>query len=181
VKGKFPLPVIDELMDESSGASWFSKLDLRVGYHQICLASGEEYKTAFQTHSGHYKFKVMTFGLCGDPNTFQAAMNNTLHPLLRKCVLVFFDDILVYSKSLEDHVNHLEAVLELLSQDKWQVKLSKCSFAQRKIDYLGHVISEAGVSTDPLKIVAIIDWPQPENAKQLRSFLGLAGKYRKFV
>jgi hypothetical protein len=111
VKSKFPLPVIEELMDELSGASWFSKLDLRVGYHQICLALEEEYKTAFQTHSCHYEFRVMVFSICGAPNTFQGAMNSTLAPLLRKPVLVFFDDILVYSKSLEEHVIHLQQIL----------------------------------------------------------------------
>jgi hypothetical protein len=138
------------------------------------LALGEEYKIAFQTHSGHYEFKVMAFGLSGAPNTFQSAMNSTLAPLLRKSVLVFFDDILVYIISLEEQLVHLEQVLQLLAQEKWQVKLSKCSFAQHKIAYLGHVISAAGVSTDPEKIVAIQSWPTPENLKQLISFLGLA-------
>jgi hypothetical protein len=114
--------VIDELMGELSGASWFSKLDLRARYHQICLAPGEEYKIVFQTHSNHYEFKVMAFGLCGAPNTFQGAMNTTLAPLLRKSILIFFDDILVYSKSLEYHVVHLQQVLQLLDRDKWQVK-----------------------------------------------------------
>jgi hypothetical protein len=118
VKGKFPLPVIDELMDELAGASWFSKLDLRARYHQICLAPGEEYKTAFETHSGQYEFRVMPFGLCGAPNTFQSSMNSTLSPLLRKSVLVFFDDMLVYSATLEDHVSHLQQVLQLLTRDK---------------------------------------------------------------
>jgi hypothetical protein len=181
VKGKFPLPVIDELMDELAWASWFSKLDLRAGYHQIRLAPGEEYKTAFQTHSDLYEFRVMAFGLCGAPNTFQSAMNATLAPLLRKCVLVFFDDILVYSPTLDQHVHHLEQVLQLLAQARWQVKQSKCSFAKHNIDYLGHVISASGVSTDPSKIQAIQQWPIPKNIKQLRSFLGLTGYYRKFV
>jgi hypothetical protein len=162
VKGKLPLTVIDELMDELSRSSWFSKLDLRAGYHQICLALGEEYKTAFQTHSGHYEFKVMAFGLCGAPNTFQGVMNNTLDPLLRKCALVFFDDILVYNRYLEEHVSHLKAVLQLLEQDKWQVKLSKCSFAQRKVDYMRHVISEAVVSID-----IQVPWNAKGNNKRL--------------
>jgi hypothetical protein len=108
-------------------------------------------------------------------------MNTTLAPLLKKCVLVFFDDILIYSKTLIEHTTHLQQVLQLLAQDSWQVKLFKCSFAQRKVNYLGHVISEQGVSTDPVKIVAIQQWPSPGNVKQLRSFLGLAGYYRKFV
>jgi hypothetical protein len=108
-------------------------------------------------------------------------MNVTLGPLLRKCVLVFFDDILVYSTTLQEHALHLQHVLTLLKQDQWQVNLSKYSFAQRQIDYLGHVISEKGVSTDPMKIAAITQWPTPQNIKELRSFLGLAGYYRKFV
>jgi hypothetical protein len=107
IKGKFPLPIIDELMDELTGAKWFSKLDLRGGYHQICLAPGEEYKTAFLTHTGQYEFRVMAFGLYDTPNTFQEAMNATLAPLLRKCALVFFNDILVYSRTLPDHEVHL--------------------------------------------------------------------------
>jgi hypothetical protein len=123
----------------------------------------------------------MTFHLCGDPNTFHGVMNSTLTPLLRKCALVFFNDILVYSTSLTEHVDHLKQVLQLLDKDKWQVKMSKCSFAQRKIDYLVHVISEQGVSTGPLKIEAIKAWPYLENVKHLRSFLGLVGYYRKFV
>jgi hypothetical protein len=181
IKGKFPLSVIDELMDELVGAIRFSKLDLRAGYHQIRLAPGEEYKTAFQTHFGQYEFRVMPFGLYGAPNTFQSAMNTTLAPLLRKCVLVFFDDILIYSKTLTEHTTDLQQVLQLLAHDSCQVKLSKCSFAQRKVNYLGHVILEQVVCTDPVKIVAIQQWPSLGNVKQLKSFLGLAGYYKKFV
>ncbi|WVZ48794.1 LOW QUALITY PROTEIN: hypothetical protein U9M48_000203 [Paspalum notatum var. saurae] len=179
IRGKFPIPVFDELMDELSGATWFSSLDLNSGFHQIRLRPGEEPKTAFQTHFGHFEYRVMSFGLCGAPGTFQGAMNATLHPLLRKCVLVFFDDIL--SKSLDDHIRHLKQVFQLLSQDQWKVKLSKCSFAQRQISYLGHVISSEGVSTDSSKVDAVTSWPTPTNVKELRSFLGLTGYYRKFV
>jgi hypothetical protein len=158
-----------------------STLDLSAGYHQIRLKVGEEFKTAFQTHRGHFEFKVMAFGLCGAPGIFQGDMNNTLAPLLRKCVLVFFDDILVYNNSYEEHVEHLRAVLQLLAQDHWQVKLSKCSLTQRKIQYLGHIISQGCVATDPSKVKAVSQWPTPTNVKELRSFLGLAGYYRKFV
>jgi hypothetical protein len=108
-------------------------------------------------------------------------MNSTLKPLLRKCVLVFFDDILVYSDTWDNHLIHVEWVLQLLTQDQWQVKLTKCSFAKQEISYLGHVISQAGVSTDPRKIDAVTSWPQPTSCKELRGFLGLAGYYRKFV
>jgi hypothetical protein len=124
----------------------------------------------------------MDFGLYGAPNTFQGAMNSTLAPpLLRKCALIFFDDILIYSATLDDHVLHLKQVLELLARDKWQVKYSKWSLAQRQVDYLGHVISAQGVATGPKKIVAIENWPVPANVKQLRSFLGLTGYHRMFV
>jgi hypothetical protein len=111
---KFPIPIIDELLDELSGGSWFTKLDLRAGYHQIRLAEGEEFKTAFQTHVGHFEYKVVTFGLSGASATFQGAMNNTLHSCLHRCALVFFDDILIYSSSLEQHLADVEEVLTLL-------------------------------------------------------------------
>jgi len=119
VKSKFPIPVIDELLDELAHAKWFSVLDLRAGFNQIRLAPGEEYKTAFQTHWGHFEYSVMSFGLTDAPNTFQGAMNTTLRPLLHKCVIVFFDDILVFSSSLADHLCHLRQVLDLLSRDQW--------------------------------------------------------------
>jgi hypothetical protein len=181
VKFKYSVHVIDELVDELHGSSWFSSLDLRAGFHQILMQPGEEYKTAFQTHMGHFEFRVMAFGLTGAPDTFQKAMNKTLALVQRKCALVFFDDILVYNSFLADHVTHLTRVFELLAADQWKVKLSKCSFAQNQIAYLGHVISSQGVATDPAKISAISPWPTPTNVKALRSFLGLAGYYRKFV
>jgi hypothetical protein len=123
----------------------------------------------------------MAFGLTGAPGTFQKAMNHTLTPLLRKCALVFFDDILVYSASLDDHTRHLKLVLELLARDQWKVKLSKCSFAKQQVSYLSHVIDTQGVSTDPVKIQAIAEWPTPSGFRDLRSFLGLAGYYWKFI
>jgi hypothetical protein len=156
-------------------------LDLRAGFHQIRLKSGEEFKTAFQTYMGHYEFCVMAFGLTGAPDTFQKAMNHTLAPLLRKCALVFFDDILVYSAMWDDHLLHLQQVFELLNRDHWKVKISMCSFAQSQVAYLGHVVSSKGVATDPSKIQAIADWRVPSSIKELRSFLGLAGYYRKFI
>lgn len=176
VKGKYPLPIIDELLDELAGARWLSKLDLKEGYQQIQLAPGEEYKTSFQTHNGHYEFRVMAFGLTGAPATFQHAMNASLAPVLRKFALVFFDDILVYSAT-----KHLETVLSILQKDQWQAKLSICAFAQEKVAYLGHVISAEGVATDNSKIQSIQEWATPTNLKELRGFLGLSGYYRKFI
>lgn len=181
IKSKYPLPVIDELLDELHGACWFSKLDLRAGYHQIRLTEGDEHKTAFHTHHGHFEFTVMAFGQTGAPATFQAEMNRTLAPLLRKCVVVFFDNILVYNNNYQDHMMHLHSVLQLLHVNQWKVKLSKCSFAQQNIHYLGHVISASGVATDDSKIDTVCEWPTPVNVKKLRSFLGFASYYRKFV
>lgn len=181
VKNKYPLPIIDELMDELAGACWFSKLDLRSGYHQIRMAVGEEAKTAFKTHNGHFEFKVLPFGLTSAPATFQGVMNTVLADQLRQNVLVFVDDILVYSRTLEEHKNHLRQVFETLSKHQLRVKLSKCSFVQTQLSYLGHIISADGVSTDPEKIQVVRQWPVPVSVKDVRSFLGLAGYYCKFV
>lgn len=178
---KFPIPIIEELLDELHGAKWFLKLDLRSGYHQIRLAEGEEYKTAFQTHFGHFEFKVLSFGLAGGPATFNGGLTTTLHPLLRHNVLVFFDDILVFSESLEEHVQDVKQVLQLLQHDNWKVKSSKCTFGQQQVVYLGHVVSAAGVATDPSKIAAVAQWQTPSDVKGVRRFLGLAGYYRRFV
>ena len=161
VASKYPIPLIDELLDELAGAKWFSKLDLRVGFHQIRMAEGEEYKTAFQTHSGHWEYRVMPFGVTGGPAPFNSAITTTLRPVNCVCAISFFDDILIFSKTLKEHIQHIKQVLQLLRADHWQVKQSKCSFAQRQISYLGHVINEQGVSTDPNKIQTIENWPTP--------------------
>jgi hypothetical protein len=141
----------------------------------------DEFKTAFKTHQGHYQFRVMPFGLCNAPATFQCVMNEVLTPCLRKSVLVFMDDILVYSTSIAEHVQHLTEVLTILRQHQLYVKENKCSFACSSLEYLGHIISAEGVATDPKKTEAMVKWPLPNSITDLRGFLGLTGYYRKFV
>jgi len=174
VKSVYPIPIFDQLVDELGSASWFSVLDLHSGYHQIRLQASEEFKTAFSTHAGHFEFTVVPFGATDAPATFQGAMNSTLAPLLRRCALVFFDGIQVFSSTYEEHLQHLRQVLTLLAKDHWVVKLKKCRFAQQQIHYLGHVLSSQGVSIDPDKVAAVLHWPTPTNVRELRGFLGLA-------
>jgi hypothetical protein len=181
VKDGFPIPTVDELLDELFGATHFSKLDLRSGYHQIRVKPEDVHKTAFRTHQGLYEWLVMPFGLTNAPASFQSLMNTVFKQQLRKSVLVFFDDILVFSPSWSSNLLHLVEVLLLLRQHCLFAKLSKCSFGNSKVEYLGHVVSGSGVEMDQSKIQAIIDWPYPKNLKQLRGFLGLTGYYRHFI
>jgi hypothetical protein len=181
VKDKFPIPVVDELLNELRGARFFTKLDLRSGYHQVCKHQDNIDKTTFRTHRGHFEFLVMPFGLTNAPSTFQSLMNDVLRPFIRKFMLVFFDDILVFSRSWSEHLQHVKQVFQALRDHKLALKRAKCPFDTNTATYLGHIISESGVAMDPAKVEAIEAWPSPWSLRALRGFLGLTGYYCKFI
>jgi hypothetical protein len=181
IKNKYPLPRIDDLFDQLQGAQVFSKIDLRSGYHQLKIKSEDIPKTAFRTRYGHYEFLVMPFGLTNAPAVFMDLMNRVFHEYLDRFVIVFIDDILVYSKSLEEHEDHLRIVLQILRDKKLYAKLKKCEFWLNQVVFLGHVVSKDGITVDPSKIEAVVSWDRPTNVSEVRSFLGLAGYYRRFV
>jgi hypothetical protein len=181
VKDAFPIPIVDELLDELHGACFFTKLDLRSGHHQVRMRPADIHKTAFRTHDGLYEFLVMAFRLCNAPATFHALMNDVLRPFLRRFVLVLFDGILIYSRTWADHLRHIRAVFAELQRHQLFLKRSKCAFGAPSVAYLGHVVSAAGVAMNPAKLQAVRDWPRPQSARAVCGFLGLAGYYGKFV
>ncbi|KAK1641612.1 hypothetical protein QYE76_059417, partial [Lolium multiflorum] len=181
IRYRHPIPRLDDMLDELSGSIMFSKVDLRSGYHQIRMQLGDEWKTAFKTKFGLYEWLVMPFGLTNAPSTFMRLMNEVLRAFIGRFVVVYFDDILIYSKSLEDHLDHLRAVFNALRDARLYGNLEKCTFCTNRVAFLGYVVTAQGIEVDPAKIEAIKSWPQPKTVTQVRSFLGLAGFYRRFV
>ncbi|KAJ0615087.1 putative nucleotidyltransferase, Ribonuclease H [Helianthus annuus] len=181
IKNHYPLPRIDDLFDQLQGSSYYSKIDLRLGYHQLRVRNEDISKTAFRTRYGHYKFLVMPFGMTNAPAVFMDLMNRVCKPYLDKFVIVFIDDILIYSKSQEEHEQHLRLILKLLRNEQLYAKFSKCDFWLREVHFLGHVVNKDGIHVDPAKIDSIKNWPTPKTPTEVRQFLGLAGYYRRFI
>jgi hypothetical protein len=181
IKNKYPLPRIDVLFDQLVGAKVFSKIDLRSGYHKIKIRASDIPKTAFSTRYELYEYLVMSFGLTNAPAYFMYLMNSVFMPELDKFMVVFIDDILVYSKNEEEHVGHLHVVLQHLWEHRLYAKLSKCDFWLKEIKFLGHTISQAGIAIDPDKVQEVMNWKPPTTIRHIRNFLGFAGYYRRFI
>ena len=169
------------MLDELYGSCVFTKIDLRSGYHQIWMKKGDKWKIAFKTKYGLYKRLVMPFGLTNAPSTFMRLMNHALHVFIGRFVAVYFDDILVYSKNLDEHINHLHCVLTILRREKLYAILKKCSFCMDKVVFLGYVVSAKGIVVDEEKVKVIKEWPTPKSITKVRSFHLLTSFYRRFI
>ena len=181
IKNKYTLPRIDILFDQLAKAKVFSKIDLRSGYHQIKIRPEDIPKTAFSTRYGLYEYLVMSFGLTNAPAYFMYLMNSVFMPELDKFMVVFIDDILIYLENESDHEEHLRIVLSRLREHKLYAKFSKCEFWLSKVPFLGHILSRDGISVDPSKVQEVMDWKAPTSVHEVRSFLGLAGYYCRFI
>ena len=181
IRYRFPLPRMDNLMDYLSGENFFTKIDLKSGYHQIRIREGDEWKTTFKTNDGLYEWLVMPLGLTNSPITFMRLMNEVLKDFVGKFVIVYLDDILIFSQTKEEHLRHLKYVLDRLHMEKLLLNMKKCTFMHKELVYLGVIISQEGLEMDLEKVATILDWPTPRNTFEVRSFHGLASFYRKFI
>jgi len=181
IKNGYPLPRIDDIFDQLRGAKYFSKIDLRSGYHQVRMDDDSIQRTAFRTRYGLFEFLVLPFGLTNAPASFMNLMNDVFREHLDKFIMVYLDDILIYSRTWNEHLEHTRMALQLLRSHKLYGKLSKCSFGAKSVEYLGHILKSNGIAMDPHKVSAITDWPQPRNKKDVQSFLGLVNYYRRFI
>jgi hypothetical protein len=180
-KNRYPLPRIDELQDRLLGAKWFTAIDIRDAYYRIRMKEGEEWKTAFRTRWGLYEYQVMPFGLTNAPASFQALINDTIREYLDNFALAYLDDVLIFSKTLKEHIQHVRKVLAKVREKDLPVKLSKCEFHKHSISFLGYIVSDKGIAPDPKKVQAIEEWPEPTNVKEVQAFMGIVNYYRKFI
>ena len=181
VKNRYPLPLLSSAFELLQGSTVFTKLDLRNAYHLVRVREGDEWKTAFNTPTGHYEYLVMPFGLTNAPAVFQALVNDILRDMLNKFVFVYLDDILVFSKSLSEHTHHVQLVLRRLLENSLFVKAEKCEFHAKSVSFLGYVVAEGSIQMDPAKVSGVTSWPAPGTRKKLQQFLGFANFYRRFI
>jgi hypothetical protein len=181
VKNRYPLPRIDDLLDQLKDVIYFTKLDLRSGYHHIRIAEGDVWKTTFKTKQGLFEWLVMPFGLCNAPTTFMCVMNDVFRPFIDDFVIVYLDDILVFSRTWDEHVKHVRQVLDTLKKEKLYVKMSKCEFGKTSLVYLGYIVGGGELKIDPSKVEVIVNWPKPTSTTEVRSFLGAVQYWRKFI
>uniref|UniRef100_A0A9J7Y6K0 Gypsy retrotransposon integrase-like protein 1 n=1 Tax=Cyprinus carpio carpio TaxID=630221 RepID=A0A9J7Y6K0_CYPCA len=181
VKNRYPLPLMSSAFDLLQGAEFFTKLDLRNAYHLVRIREGDEWKTAFNTPRGHFEYRVLPFGLSNAPAVFQALVNDVLRDMIDRFVFVYLDDILIFSSSFQDHVQHVRQVLQRLLENQLFVKAEKCEFHVQSVSFLGHIISVGGIRMDPAKVRAVSEWPAPDSRKALQRFLGFANFYRRFI
>ena len=181
VKNRYPLPLIQETLDRLTKAKFFTKLDIVAAFNKIRMAEGEKWKTVFRIKYGLFQSLIMNFGLCGAPSAFQNYINDSLHEYLNTFCSVYIDDILIYSKTRKEHAKHIRLVLQKLQKAGLQLDIDKCEFYAQEVKYLGLIITPEGIKMDQEKIASVLDWPKPENLKDVQSFLGFVNFYRRSI